>query len=911
MRPLPKSKPLVPRGESFGLVVLRDFYSLASEYMKQRRRIIPRFGLRSILVITAIVAAICGGWLVQARRQRDACAQLESVGVELRMEDPAVWLRWLPQYILNYDGGHYFCPVTEADLCAVNGGPSPLIPLLAQLPQLRVLRIDQESFGSESISGLARCSSLESLDLSHGDFDDECLSQLPRMPRLKSLDLTSNYKCSKPNLQLPQLDKLNLWNTQANDETLSQIAKLTQLRWLSLDSAPVSDAGIASLRRLKKLETLELNSTSTTGESVAGIRSLRSLSLSNTLLEDRNFAAICEMPSLENLDVGGCRGITDAALVRLVNNKTLQSLNLSGCRRISQDSVDTISQIATLKSLSIDGTGITALTKLERLSQLNNLSHSIDEVEIEELLSFSDQVRLSLTGMAGRGNSRRNPKIVLDGIAGLCAKHFMNLDPDVECLSLSGSRFESEIFWVINSWPKLKSLCLNGSSISNQDLNAIGEMTNLRSLQLNRTEIDDVGLSRLVALNELTELSLTDTHVTQASMTLISGFTKLTKLELPFVPEPESLLKLLANCRWLEEIYCCKADLVGSDGRLRREVYEFSLANQRELNLGELRLTGRQLEQVLNLRNFWILKSSALTDEACEVIISDSTIHALNLAGSPITDAGMAILSSRERWRVLDLTKTKVTPDGIKMLSKGPNRVDRLIYDDIDNSNEFIEAISELKSINQLFYPVSRLSRDDAIKFLTCCYDRQIKLVDFDLPFHFGNSGDVQTGWMLGRSPFDPDLSHINLLGPLIDNRKLQDFEPSSNCEFVSAIGVSCDPERLIDKLITCPNLYALTLRRIPLSIEAIAKFKNLKLLRRLQLTECGLNDSHLPILAGLSQVEELILDSNQIEGQQLDRFTGAMQLDLLSLRMNPLTSNARRTAGQLAKQSRWLRIVR
>ncbi len=655
MRPLPKSKPLVPRGENFGLVVLSDFYSLANEYMKQRRRIIPRFGLRSILVLTAIVAAICGGWLVQARRQRDACAQLESVGVELRMEDPAVWLRWLPQYILNYDGGHYFCPVTEADLWAVHGGPSPLIPLLAQLPQLRVLRIDQESFGSESISGLARCSGLESLDLSHGDFDDECLSQLPRMPRLKSLDLTNNYKCSKPNLQLPQLDTLNLWNTQANDETLSQVAKLTQLRWLSLDSTPVSDAGIASLRRLKKLETLELNSTSTTGESVAGIRSLRSLSLRNTLLEDRNFAAICEMPSLENLDVGGCRGITDAALVRLVNNKTLQSLNLSGCRRISQDSVDTISQIATLKSLSIDGTGITALTKLERLSQLNNLSHSIDEVEIEELLSFSDQVRLSLTGMADRGNSRRNPKIVLDGIAGLCAKHFMNLDPDVERLSLSGSRFESEIFWVINSWPKLKS----------------------------------------------------------------------------------------------------------------------------------------------------------------------------------------------------------------------------------------------------------------AIKFLTCCYDRQIKLVDFDLPFHFGNSGDVQMGWMLGRSPFDPDLSHINLLGPLIDNRKLQDFEPSSNCEFVSAIGVSCDPERLIDKLITCPNLYALTLRRIPLSIEAIAKFKHLKLLRRLQLTECGLNDSHLPILAGLSQVEELILDSNQIEGQQLDRFTGAMQLDLLSLRMNPLTSNARRTAGQLAKQSRWLRIVR
>ena len=50
--------------------------------MKQRRRIFPRFGLRSILVLTTIVAVICGGWLRQAHLQRGACAQLSSPKIE-------------------------------------------------------------------------------------------------------------------------------------------------------------------------------------------------------------------------------------------------------------------------------------------------------------------------------------------------------------------------------------------------------------------------------------------------------------------------------------------------------------------------------------------------------------------------------------------------------------------------------------------------------------------------------------------------------------------------------------------------------------------------------------------------------------------------------------------------------------
>lgn len=893
------------------------------------------------MALTTIVAAVCGLWLMQAQRQRDASILLVDMGAKLEMEEPATWFRWLPKSMLSYDGGHYFCPVTDASLSSdgIKLEHPPFVPLLAKLPCLKSLQFDRESLGKESIAGLSGCHRLESLDLRFGKFDDECLSQLPRMPRLKSLDLSYNSKCSIPKLQFPQLQKLSLGHTKANNETLLQVGKLTQLRELELYSTRVTDVGIVHLKDLQRLEHIDLDSTSTTGAKISDLRSLKSLSLGDTLLEDRYLGEICTMPNLEELDVHNCRNITDASLSRIGNSKKLRRLDASDCRRISQASVKTIAKIATLDYLCLEGTGITSIDSLQPLSKLYYLTNASDQFDLEVLLGFPNlrsfvnydprdypsgwtpnnnyhcDFSTMFADLAGRSTTKNaHSGIVLVGITGLRAKHFLSFDPNVEYLSLAHSRFDSEALSVVSSWPTLECLCLLGSSVTNEDLREIPKLQNLHTLQLDRTEIDDQGIAELVGLESLRELSLTDTRVTQVSMPAISSLTKLDRLSLPFVPTTESLLKLLNSCPLLTEFRCYKSDVDGTDLpdiELDEEA-EFSLGKEGELNLGQVRMSSSQFEKLLSWGNFKSLKTSTLTDDLCEVLVRTTQIDSLDLAGSPVSDAGLRVLLKNKELRSLNLANTKVTPEGIRSLSKSPNLVDTLIYDSTEDVDVLIEAVQGLKMLTNLYFPISRLSRDDASKFLACCNElakeRPLKL--FDTEFNFDAVKQLPSSWMVGESGFDAESSHIILLGPLIDNEKLREFEPSGNLEVASAANVACAPDLLIDKLTQCPNLRFLTLNRIPLSSELIAQLKNLKRLHKLKLTECGIDDSHLPKLAELTQVVELTLDSNEIQGEQLGSFSDSTQLDLLSLRMNPLSANGRRIAEQFENQSRWRKVI-
>ena len=787
------------------------------------------------MVLTTIVAVVFGGWIRQAIVQRDVSKQLERLGLELMMGEAPQWLSWLPSSVLNYDGGHYFCPVVAAYI-------------------------------GENKSAFS-------------------------------------------------------------DEGMLLVAKFKKLESLILSGASVTDEGISSIRSLTSLQTLDLSDSMVTGMYLSDFRSLRVLALSNTALAEQHFIAICKLPTLSSLDVRNCRNITKAGLEGFVGSSTLEDLDLSDCRRISQDGLDFISRIHSLKAIKMDRTGITSITNLTNVHQLNSISLTSNTLHIEDAIEFAGRFNFELknsgpeilplgfsygsydydcikviTTLAGQPWAGDLQRVKLEGFVGLDSHYLASFEPCIVELSLARSQLKEELFHVISTWPKLTNLNLEGTNLSNKDLEQVSLCGNLSCLELDNTAIDDDGLNHLRGLTELTQLELNDTGATQASLPVLCGFTKLERLELPFIPEAEDLLKLLTACPNLNKLSCYTS-------KVKRRVFssyytlvpDFEVDSEYGVTLGDAQFTAEQLERLLNLRSAYRLSGRNLDDSHCKIIKNVSSLASLDLSGSRITDAGLAKLAERRRWKDLDFTNTQVTLQGLDQLRKSGTRVATLWTDAADDTRGFVSVIRELKGLTTLGYPLSNLSKADASEILAWCADNPLELYDTH-----NDSGLLNFDlmpWMLGKTAYATDATNVHLNGALIDDARLSEFTPSSNLEHVTVSNAACSSSLLIEKLLECKGLVALKLYEVPLDVEAILKLEKLKRLRTLELVDCGITDRHLPAFNELSQLHELILDSNQITGEGLHSFALAQQLDYFSLKNNPLSPSAKVKLQELTQQ--------
>jgi hypothetical protein len=136
------------------------------------------------------------------------------------------------------------------------------IPLLARLPSLRSIDLDDTSICDDGLSGIAKLSGLESI----------------------------------------QLDR-----TRVGDAGVIWLAGLRNLQWLYLADTQVTDAGVAALRGLTRLKWLDLDGTKITDVGLAHLRGLpiEHLSVCRTAVSDAGLAALRHAAPLKDLRVVG------------------------------------------------------------------------------------------------------------------------------------------------------------------------------------------------------------------------------------------------------------------------------------------------------------------------------------------------------------------------------------------------------------------------------------------------------------------------------------------------------------------------------------------------------------------------------------------------------------------------------
>ena len=224
-----------------------------------------QFSIRSLFVLTVVVAAACS-WLAtemkQAREQAETVEWIKKTGggiirgyefepSPIPMPSGEAWLHKLL-------GDDLFLDVTAV---AFSEGVDARMDYLKESPHLQMLFPGHANVGDAGLEHLQGLTRLEWLHLGGTAIRGPGLEYIAGLTRLRQISL-DHTKVSDAGLEflegLTGLQSLNLSYTQVSDAGLKHLKGLSQLQDLFLDGTEVSDAGLEHLKGLHKLQTLQL-----------------------------------------------------------------------------------------------------------------------------------------------------------------------------------------------------------------------------------------------------------------------------------------------------------------------------------------------------------------------------------------------------------------------------------------------------------------------------------------------------------------------------------------------------------------------------------------------------------------------------------------------------------------------------
>lgn len=195
-----------------------------------RRRLLPRFTLRVLLVFVTAVGIGLGYWTHLAREQARVVNRIQNSGgyVGYRFRGPLLQPQDspIPAWIRNTVGIDFFHPVW-----IVHSGDPALIGDLARLSELEALVLYGDQLSDESLESVIQLRALRSLKISL-DRAPEIRYQIANSP---ITDRTIGIACS-----LPNLEELEMFDCSYSREGIEALASAPKLRLIAVQGVPVA-----------------------------------------------------------------------------------------------------------------------------------------------------------------------------------------------------------------------------------------------------------------------------------------------------------------------------------------------------------------------------------------------------------------------------------------------------------------------------------------------------------------------------------------------------------------------------------------------------------------------------------------------------------------------------------------------
>jgi len=246
----------------------------------------------------------------------------------------------------------------------------------------------------------------------------------------------------------------------------------------------------------------------------------------------------------------------------------------------------------------------------------------------------------------------------------------------------------------------MRSLSLYAREPTNEDLEVIGTLVNLQRLHFmaggkRPSLMDDRGLVHLDRLEDLRDLALGEFGITDASLSHLSSHPRLTSLSLSSTAITDQGLTNLAGLSRLEHLNLSQTRV--SDEGLR---HLKPLRNLLTLSLHDTNVRGPGLEHLQSLpilKQLYLdtkfiddddlkhfeglhdlleirLDESQITDAGLRRFHPPANAYSMSLFRTGVTDYGLISLARYPQIQVLNVTYTRVTPEGVAAFQKAAPR---------------------------------------------------------------------------------------------------------------------------------------------------------------------------------------------------------------------------------------------
>ena len=366
----------------------------------------------------------------------------------------------------------------------------------------------------------------------------------------------------------------------------------------------------------------------------------RELSLHDARLTDAALLpALKGVTTLRHLDLGECAGLSDGVAAVVEANPDLESLRLGGVP-LSPDALRRIAAHLTKspkreKILSISGEAIpadvaVALTSVPNLVQFSLHGALCDGATCDALAKQDNLRHLRLSGnKSGRATAADYAKL-----GALTRLTFLDLT-----YTVAGD----ETAKALTGLKDLEEMYLSKTDVTTEAAETLAGLKRLRSLTLDDTRFGDDGLPPLKRLPQLGYLSVDKTDVTDTGTAELKNFPALAGLSARFTKIGDGSAANLAAIPKLKAVF-----LTGTGSG--------------DATLRALRRSEKRLEQVVTGRD--------ATNEGVKELSGISSLTNLSLFESAADDGCIPDLAKLTALQQLDVSRSKITPDGAKRLKQ-------------------------------------------------------------------------------------------------------------------------------------------------------------------------------------------------------------------------------------------------
>ncbi len=295
--------------------------------------------------------------------------------------------------------------------------------------------------------------------------------------------------------------------------------------------------------------------------------------------------------------------------------------------------------LAVVEEVNLNGSkvtngGLAHLAKLPNLRQLDVRNSPVDK-----------------DGAAAIGALTSLESLKLDG-GEMTDEAVQALNPlsELKYLEISNVRLSPGGWSQLANHPNLESLYISSSNMSDDGLAIIGQLKSLKILWLNSVPITDRGIVNLKGLDNLEWLSLGQTSVNGsgfAPLVKAKGLKSMKRLGMDSTPLNEKGALAIMTMTQLEGLG------LGN------------LATMRDIDFVKM------VKPLKNLHNVNLSNCKALSGQAFKAFVGHDHITEINASGcDAIDDMGLSFLIKCEALRMIDLSGTRCTLNGVQALRR-------------------------------------------------------------------------------------------------------------------------------------------------------------------------------------------------------------------------------------------------